>query len=128
MTATPSTAGRSSAMRLIWFVLPALAVGYQYAAKSVALAAPPKLSAGWLAAVAISPWTWVMLALELASFIAWMRVLAVLKLSEAFPLSAVSYVLVIAMAWLQFGEAPSPGQVVGGAAIMAGIWLIGREP
>jgi len=42
------------------------------------------------------PTVQLLLVFEVASFVAWMTVLAEMPLSAAFPLSAVSYVLIIA--------------------------------
>lgn len=127
MSAPVQTTSRQRiAWRLLWLVLPLLGAGYQTAAKSVATGQPGAGSAlAWLAAMALQPWTWVMLALEIASFFIWLQVLAQIKLSEAFPLSAVSYVLVIAAGWGLFHEPISGVQVAGGLAILAGVWLIG---
>jgi multidrug transporter EmrE-like cation transporter len=119
------------AWRLLFLVLPLLGAGYQIAAKSAAIGLPEGgLSLHWLAALARNPWTWAMLAFEAASFVTWMSILARIKLSEAFPLSAVSYVLVVAAGWLIFHEPPRLLEAVGGATILAGVWLIGsrRDP
>jgi drug/metabolite transporter (DMT)-like permease len=53
-------------------------------------------------------------------------VLAEMPLSAAFPLSAVSYVLIIAASALVFHEPVGLLQVVGSLAILVGVWLIGR--
>jgi drug/metabolite transporter (DMT)-like permease len=50
-----------------------------------------------------------------------------MKLSAAFPMSAVSYVMIIVAGWTVFGEPASLLQVAGGAIILAGIWMIGRS-
>ena len=112
---------------LLWSIVPLLGAGYQIAAKEAADGiAGARLNALWLPHLLHQPWTWVMLAFELASFFAWMPVLAQIQLSEAFPLSALSYVLVVAAAWTVFHEPLDALQVVGGVTILVGIWLIGR--
>jgi multidrug transporter EmrE-like cation transporter len=116
------------AWRLLFLVLPLLGAGYQIAAKSAAIGLPAGgFSLPWLAALAHSPWAWAMLTFEAASFVTWMSILARIKLSEAFPLSAVSYVLIIAAGWLIFHEPPRRLEAVGGGAILAGVWLIGSN-
>ena len=55
-----------------------------------------------------------------------MVVLAEFQLSEAFTISAVGYVLVIAVSWTVFGEPAGPSQIIGASAILVGVWLIGR--
>ena len=123
----------SSPVRLRWVlwslcaVLPLLGLGYQVAAKSAAMAlAQTPFGPAWFGALVRLPAAQVLLALEVASFAAWMTVLSEMKLSAAFPLTAIAYVLVIGAGWLVFHEAANLTQVVGGAAILAGIWLIGR--
>ena len=55
-----------------------------------------------------------------------MVVLAELSLSAAFPMTAAGYVLVIGMGWTVLGEPVSWLQVIGGAAILGGAWLLGQ--
>jgi len=112
--------------RLQWLALPLLGAGYQVAAKSASFGLPAGgLTLDWLAGLARNPWTWAMLALEIGSFFTWMSILARIKLAEAFPLSAVSYVLVIAAGWTLFHESPDLLEILGGLAILVGVWLIG---
>jgi multidrug transporter EmrE-like cation transporter len=105
-------------------------VGYQVAAKKTAgtlLHVP--FGPGWLAQALHLPWGQALIGLEIASFVAWMTVLSEIKLSAAFPLSAFSYVLVIATSWIVFREPADLTQFLGGAGILVGVWLIGRgEP
>ena len=56
-----------------------------------------------------------------------MIVLAEMKLGAAFSLSALSYILVILASWTVFREPADVMQVLGGAAILAGVWMIGRD-
>jgi drug/metabolite transporter (DMT)-like permease len=53
-----------------------------------------------------------------------MYVLAEAELSAAFPLTAVSYLLVIGLGWFGLHEPASPLQILGAAAILAGVWLL----
>jgi multidrug transporter EmrE-like cation transporter len=116
---------RLLAWRLLWLVLPLFGAGYQIAAKSAALDLPAGgLSLAWVMALARNSWTWTMLACEVGSFVTWMTILSRTKLAEAFPLSAVSYVLVIASGWTLFNEPVTALEAVGGGLILAGVWMI----
>ena len=44
----------------------------------------------------------------------------------AIPMSALSYLLVVAAGWFYFHEPATLLQVVGGAAILTGVWLLGQ--
>ena len=108
--------------------LPFLTLAYQVCAKEAAktLAATPFGSA-WFTALIHSHWAQALLAFEIVSFGAWMVVLAEMKLSAAFSLSALSYILVILASWTVFHEPADVMQVLGGAAILTGVWLIGSD-
>lgn len=108
-------------------LLPVLGLGYQVAAKETAQAlAHTHFGLDWFVDLFHQPWAAVLIAFELASFAAWMTVLARMRLSAAFPLTALGYVLVIGVSWAVFHEPASVPQVAGGAVILAGVWLIGR--
>lgn len=126
--------GGSSALRRrvsLWALcgaLPVLSVGYQITAKRTAQALSHiPFGWDWLGHLVQLHWAQAMLALEIASFAAWMTALSEMKLSAAFPMSAVSYVLIIAAGWTLFQESVSAAQIAGGAVILAGIWMIGRS-
>ena len=53
-----------------------------------------------------------------------MKVLSELEISKAFPLSGISYVLIVAAGWFLFGEPVAWLQLVGGGLILTGAWLI----
>jgi drug/metabolite transporter (DMT)-like permease len=40
-------------------------------------------------------------------------------------MTALGYVLVIGLGWTIFGERVTPTELAGGAAILAGVWLLG---
>ena len=122
------TPRRRWAIRLLWVAVPLLSLGYQIAAKQTAeaLSGVP-MGLHWLAAALALPWGRALIGFELAAFAAWMVVLSEVKLSEAFPLSAISYVLVIVASWTLFHETGDALQLLAGAAILAGVWLIGRK-
>ena len=131
-----SQAGGPSALRRrisLWALcgaLPLLSLGYQITAKETAQALTHiPFGWDWFAHLVRSPWAQGMLALEIASFAAWMTALSEMKLSAAFPMSAVGYVLIVLAGWTLFHEPANAAQVVGGVIILAGIWMIGRaEP
>ncbi len=132
MSSTDTTAGkpRTRGRLGLWALcalLPVLGLGYQVAAKETALAlAQTDFGFDWFADLFRQPWLAVLVALELASFAAWMTVLANMRLSAAFPLTALGYVLIIGVSWGVYHEPASAAQIVGGAVILAGVWLIGH--
>ncbi len=124
----PSDLRRRISLWALCGVLPILSVGYQITAKQTARAlAHIPFGWEWLERLVQLHWAQAMLALEIASFAAWMTALSEMKLSAAFPMSAVSYVLIIVAGWTLFHEPANAAQVVGGGVILFGIWLIGRS-
>lgn len=79
----------------------------------------------WIVRMAAAPWIYVAVAVEIICFILWIRVLAEIDLSKAFPLSALSYILIIVSSAFIFHEKVSNFQLLGGGLILAGICLIG---
>ena len=120
---TPDTKPRRGLLPLTWAMLPLLVTGYQIASKRIA----DDVHGGeWLASILSHPLLPALIGIEIASFATWMYVLARMPLSEAFPLSAISFVFVLLASWVLFGETGSVLQVMGSMAILAGVWLIGR--
>ena len=118
---------RRLAPAILFAILPVISLAYQITAKTSAnKLAEAKFDLAWLAAAARMPSVQLLVALEIAAFAAWMTVLAEMPLSAAFPLSAVSYVLIIAASAVVFHEPISVLQVVGSLAILLGVLLIGR--
>lgn len=114
-------------MRACWVIVPLGALAYQIAAKLLAqgLTGLP-LGPVWLAHAVLQPLFWALILSEIVGLAAWMYVLASTSISAAFPLSAVSYVLIVLTSWAVFREPFSLLQLAGGAAIFAGVWLLGR--
>ncbi len=109
-------------------VMPILGLAYQVAAKKTALAMEStRFGFEWLALLVRQPWAQAMLALEVCAFAAWMTVLSEMKLSAAFPLTVIAYVLIVAASWFFFPEPADLMQIIGGAIILGGIWLMGRS-
>lgn len=115
-----------AARPMVWVAMPLLGVANQYCAERVAhgLGERP-FGLGWLAAVTGLPWMWAWAGLELLTLVTWMIVLAELSLSAAFPMTAIGYVLVMGLGWTVFHEPLSLLQVLGGGAILGGVWLLG---
>ncbi|GGL10415.1 EamA family transporter [Caulobacter rhizosphaerae] len=127
MTAIAPAPRRRLAPMVLFAILPLLTLGYQIAAKaSAGHLAGIRFDGDWLLNAIRMPTVQIVLVCEVASFVAWMTVLAEMPLSAAFPLSAVSYVLIIAASALVFHEPVGLLQVVGSLAILVGVWLIGR--
>jgi drug/metabolite transporter (DMT)-like permease len=111
---------------LLWLAMPAMAVVNQYLAERTAQALIGRpFGLGWLGAAVRSPWVQAWVGCEIVTFAAWMVVLSNLSLSAAFPMTALGYVLVISMGWTLLGEPITWAEIVGGAAILAGVWLLG---
>lgn len=112
---------------LAWIALPLCALGYQVTAKlSASALSGQEFSLDWLVAIVQLPAFRWMLLFEIVSFVAWIRVLSEMPLSEAFPLSALSYVLIVLASLVLFREHGSWLQALGSFAIVSGAWLISR--
>lgn len=72
----------------------------------------------------LSPFALAILICELTSFLLWLRVLAVLPVGRAVPISAVAYLLVLLVGWLGFREPFMPIQLLGSFFILAGVGLL----
>lgn len=127
-----SASGRSSrrlAHALAMFVMPALAGATQFLAERTAhVVEGQPFGVAWLIKVARSAPAQMWLGVEVVALLAWLTALGELKVSEAFPLTAVEYVVVVAIGWVLFREPVTAAQVAGGLAILVGVWLLGREP
>ena len=111
-------------MRLSWLAVPVLNTLYRFFIKHGAAQLDGAAGAGWLWQALASHWILAAIAVEIGCFFIWMNVLAELDLSRAFPLSGISYVLIIATGWFVFGEPIVGLQVIGSGLILAGVWLI----
>jgi len=114
-----------TAMRQSWFAVPVLNALFQVLIKQGAgeLGNAPSALA-WLVAGLSSRWILGAIAVEIVCFFLWMDVLEKLDLSRAFPLSGISYLLIVASGWFLFGEPVAALQVAGGGLILCGVWLI----
>jgi multidrug transporter EmrE-like cation transporter len=110
-----------------WIAMPLLGAVNQFCAEHVARGLlDMRFGLAWFIAAIRSPWMQAWIGLEIISLAAWMIVLAELSLSEAFPMTAAGFVMVIGLGWTVFHEPMSLLQVLGGAAILAGVWLLGQ--
>ncbi|HEV2531946.1 hypothetical protein [Phenylobacterium sp.] len=126
MTAAALTRARA-ARPLVWLAMPLMALVNQYLAERTAhvLLGQP-LGLGWLGAAIASPWVQAWIGCEIVTLAIWMVVLSNLSLSAAFPMTALGYVLVIGLGWTLLGEPVTLAEIIGGAAILAGVWLLGE--
>ncbi|MBB3611810.1 EamA family transporter [Rhizobium sp. BK602] len=111
-------------MRLSWLAVPLLNTLFQFFIKHGAAQLSDATGFGWLRQALTSHWILAAIAVEVACFFIWMSVLSELDLSRAFPLSGISYVLIIATGWFVFGEPVVALQVIGSGLILAGVWMI----
>ncbi len=110
---------------MTWLAIPALNTLQQLFLKLGASDAGSSVAGSdWLGNLLVSPWFAAAVAAEIVCFVIWMTVLAELDLSLAFPLSAASYVFIMLMAWLAFGERLDRRELVGSLFILAGIWCL----
>ena len=79
----------------------------------------------WFDRAAHTPYFWGIFVLEITNFVLWMRILSTVDLSRALPLSAIAYILILALGWFGFDEPILTLQIVGSALILAGVYLIG---
>jgi drug/metabolite transporter (DMT)-like permease len=68
-----------------------------------------------------------MLACDAVGFVLWMMVLRDMKVSAAIPMSAASYILIIAAGWIGFHEPVTLAQLLGGGLVLAGVTMLRRE-
>ena len=101
---------RQSPQLWMWLVLPLCTMLYQFAAKEIGSCWRDAGVGPALRCMLHASWLPVMVISDIGGFVAWMYVLREMKLSAAYPMSAISYVVVIG----------------GSLLIMAGVYLIGR--
>lgn len=116
---------------MLLLYVPILNTLQQIFLKESASDAPGNFGAAWILELLSSPWFILAIAAEVACFVLWLRILEKIDLAKAFPLSAISYVFVLAAAWFFFDEPVSALQLIGSALIMGGVWCVsmasGRE-
>lgn len=113
-----------ASIRLRWLAVPVLNTLFQIFTKLGATQLGNAGGTTWVEDALTSHWILAAVVVEIVCFFIWMTVLAELDLSKAFPLSGISYVLIIASGWFAFGEPIVDLQIVGSGLILAGVWLI----
>src|SRR5262249_4538286 len=88
---------------------------------------PLDWSAHWLLLALASPWLWVSVASHVGEFLLWMTILSASALSGAFATSPILFVVVLLASWLLFGEPVGGAKLLGSAAILLGILLLGAD-
>lgn len=78
-------------------------------------------------AVALNPGILGGLALYGLGTVLWLGVLSRTELSQAYPFVGLSFVLTAIFGAVLFHDALSPSRIAGIAAIVAGVWLVGRS-
>jgi drug/metabolite transporter (DMT)-like permease len=116
--------------REVWFGL-GLAIlldtGVQLCWKSAVLHVPE--SATWIETAVLTlrqPLFYVAIAMFLAQFVNWMRVLSKADLSFAQPITSLSYISVCSLSVLWLHEVVPPGRLLGMALILAGVWFVSQ--
>lgn len=113
-------------MKLWWVSIPLLTTLNQTCIKLLAgVTGELPLGREWFIAAVNSPFILAMLACEVTSFAIWMKILAKTDVSRAVPMTAVAYIMIVLVSWFGFKEQILLLQIIGGSAIMAGVWLIG---
>ncbi len=110
----------------LWIGIPVFSTLAQIFVKFAAEHVGQIPTTGWgkLVAAATSPWMLATITAEITCFFLWMHVLADFDLSKAFPISAISYVAVLAASWLWFQEPTNLLQIGGSILILSGVWMI----
>ncbi|MBS0211899.1 MAG: EamA family transporter [Proteobacteria bacterium] len=78
------------------------------------------------ARAASAPWLWVAVGGYCAGFVSWMLILRHMRLSRAYPTSAIVFVAVMIASLLVLGESIDIVQWIGATIIVAGILQLGR--
>jgi drug/metabolite transporter (DMT)-like permease len=126
--ASPRPLAQRIAKPLLLTAMPLLGLANQYLAERTAMAlrATP-FGWDWIGRAAHTPWVPAWIGLEVLTLTIWLTVLSEISLSAAFPMTAVGYILVVGMGWTLLGEPVNALEIVGGAAILIGVWLIGDD-
>ena len=121
MTSASATRSRLS-LALLWGGLVVFDSAAQLFFKSAAVRlAEPAMNLAWIVMVAQSWRVWAAVASLLLTFGLWMLILRRARLSTAFPVTALTFIGVVAGSWWLFGESIGPLQYVGIALIVAGV-------
>lgn len=75
----------------------------------------------------LSPWVIGGLLIYVAGTFFWLMVLSRVELSFAYPMTSMSYILIVLSSWYLLGESISPLRIVGVVTIIAGVSLIAQS-
>lgn len=72
-----------------------------------------------------NPWIWLVAVLGLTALLSWLIALSRLPLTWAYPLTSLSFVVVLAGGILLFGESPTWPKVIATGCIILGVGILG---
>jgi drug/metabolite transporter (DMT)-like permease len=120
-----SDSRRRFGIAMLWVIFVAMDATAQILFKDAAVHLPqPAPTLEWLYLTAASIRVWTALACLAAVFAVWMMILRRSPLATAFPVTASTYVVVVAASRIVYGEAVAPVQYAGIALIVAGVALL----
>lgn len=82
---------------------------------------------GTLWRMATNPYVIIGLAIYMAGTVFWLTALSRVELSFAYPFASLSYVLMLAAAWILFKENITVTRLIGTAVIVIGVLLVARN-
>jgi drug/metabolite transporter (DMT)-like permease len=80
----------------------------------------------YLARLVTNPWVISGLSCGFLAFLCWTLALSYFELSFAYPFTSLSFVLVLVLSVLFFGETPTPTKVIGILLILVGLFVSSR--
>lgn len=127
MNAEPQSAAErpGGALAILWVCFLLTDGAAQILFKNAAAHLPdPSISLEWLYATATSPRIWAALACLALTFGSWLMILRRGPLATTFPMTAATYILVVAASQILYGETIAPVQYLGIALIVVGVALM----
>lgn len=106
---------------------PLCVAAYQYLAKALGEGIRHDGIAAIAADLATSPLFWILIVVEILGLVLWLAILERLDLSRAFPLTAISYCLVLGISLFVFHEKIDVTTIAGSVLILAGIGLLATD-
>jgi multidrug transporter EmrE-like cation transporter len=87
----------------------------------------PSTLAPTIVRLVLSPWVVMGVAIYVAGTFTWLIVLSRIDLSLAYPMTSISYILIVGSSWLLLGESVNRLKVLGVLIIIAGVVLISQS-
>jgi len=75
----------------------------------------------------LSPWVILGVAIYVAGTFFWLMVLSRVDLSFAYPMTSLSYLLIVLSSWYFLGESISPLRIIGVLTVIIGVSLIAQS-